>query len=230
MRELAKRYEERPGGYTRLHLYGNRPGDNAPRALLELVDNAKGDLKVEITARAMGREALLALKKSSPGVPSSKLDTKVFLNLSSKLEDDLTFNELTRLNIAKVVKYNPEEKRAELYRQADEHFRRLVASEELDGPRRPDESQMNTDLWEKNGPRMDSDRLRILPSIGRTHKAGVQLADQPHGANLAQPKPLFGRQKSSVIRLGKGSFAKRTSYKINPSSYKGARGLSARWQ
>jgi large subunit ribosomal protein L17 len=36
--ELGPRYRERPGGYTRILKYGYRPGDNAPMALMELVD------------------------------------------------------------------------------------------------------------------------------------------------------------------------------------------------
>ncbi len=36
--ELAPRYRERPGGYLRVLKMGFRPGDNAPMALVELVD------------------------------------------------------------------------------------------------------------------------------------------------------------------------------------------------
>jgi large subunit ribosomal protein L17 len=36
--ELAPRYENRPGGYTRMLKIGYRQGDNAPMVLLELVD------------------------------------------------------------------------------------------------------------------------------------------------------------------------------------------------
>ncbi len=36
--DLAPRYAERPGGYTRVLKAGFRHGDNAPRAVIELVD------------------------------------------------------------------------------------------------------------------------------------------------------------------------------------------------
>ena len=36
--ELGPRYKERPGGYTRILKCGYRPGDNAPMAIVELVD------------------------------------------------------------------------------------------------------------------------------------------------------------------------------------------------
>ena len=42
---ISERYKERPGGYTRIIKIGNRFGDNAPTAIIELVDrdeNAKG--------------------------------------------------------------------------------------------------------------------------------------------------------------------------------------------
>ena len=36
--ELGPRYKDRPGGYMRILKMGFRPGDNAPMALVELVD------------------------------------------------------------------------------------------------------------------------------------------------------------------------------------------------
>ncbi len=38
--DLAKRFKDRPGGYTRIIKVGLRRGDNAPLSLIELVDSA----------------------------------------------------------------------------------------------------------------------------------------------------------------------------------------------
>lgn len=36
--DLGKRFKQRPGGYVRVLKCGNRPGDNAPMAIVELVE------------------------------------------------------------------------------------------------------------------------------------------------------------------------------------------------
>lgn len=41
--ELGPRYEARPGGYLRILKYGFRKGDNAPMALVELVDRPNNE-------------------------------------------------------------------------------------------------------------------------------------------------------------------------------------------
>jgi len=46
--ELGKRYQSRPGGYLRILKCGFRPGDNAPMAIVELVDRPAGDDATEV--------------------------------------------------------------------------------------------------------------------------------------------------------------------------------------
>jgi len=41
--ELAPRYRDRPGGYTRIMKMGFRHGDNAPVVIMELVDYSTPD-------------------------------------------------------------------------------------------------------------------------------------------------------------------------------------------
>ena len=36
--DIGPRFKERPGGYVRILKCGNRPGDNAPMAYVQLVD------------------------------------------------------------------------------------------------------------------------------------------------------------------------------------------------
>lgn len=48
---LGPRYESRNGGYTRVLKHGFRPGDNAPRAFMELVDRpVDGEIVEDIEA------------------------------------------------------------------------------------------------------------------------------------------------------------------------------------
>jgi large subunit ribosomal protein L17 len=53
--ELGARYQERPGGYTRILKCGFRTGDKAPMAYVELVDRPASDVvaeEVEVSAEA----------------------------------------------------------------------------------------------------------------------------------------------------------------------------------
>lgn len=50
--ELAPRYQNRNGGYTRLLKHGFRDGDNAPRAFIELVDRPEATEVVQDSSNA----------------------------------------------------------------------------------------------------------------------------------------------------------------------------------
>src|SRR5512133_3842758 len=50
--ELGPRYKTRPGGYTRILKFGFRAGDNAPMALVELVDRPEPVKAEEVVEEA----------------------------------------------------------------------------------------------------------------------------------------------------------------------------------
>ena len=56
---LAERYKDRPGGYTRVLKAGFRYGDNAPMAVIELVDRDE-DAKGKADRERMGGSATVA--------------------------------------------------------------------------------------------------------------------------------------------------------------------------
>lgn len=124
--EFAKRYEHRSGGYTRIHKFGNRPGDNAPHAILELVDNPR-DIKFEMTAKAIGWELLSKkLHNSSPRalMESEAADVKQVIETERlrgpKERGDL--REKTRWSVQKVLKYRGNEAVEDLQKKAQDHM------------------------------------------------------------------------------------------------------------
>ena len=62
--EIGPRYENRPGGYTRIMRLGNRRGDNAELAILELVDSTARPKVTDTLKRKRQRRVLEAEEKA----------------------------------------------------------------------------------------------------------------------------------------------------------------------
>ncbi|KAI9624794.1 hypothetical protein KEM48_008686 [Puccinia striiformis f. sp. tritici PST-130] len=117
---LAKRYETREGGYTRIHRVGFRANDHAPLAVIELVDNAR-DLKRDKVIRTISRELAqleLSQKSTTPKTESSstgiksKIPAEVWRNVPCRSEvqakqiiDECKrlLPEMTKKNLKKVL-------------------------------------------------------------------------------------------------------------------------------
>ena len=66
--ELGPRYAKRPGGYLRILKFGFRLGDNAPMALVELMDRVeKSEAKTEGEASKAGKGDKAAKTKEKAG-------------------------------------------------------------------------------------------------------------------------------------------------------------------
>ena len=125
--EFAKRYANRPGGYTRIHKYGNRQGDNAPHAILELVDNPQ-DIRYEMTARSVGWDILSKRVGQTPGkdlVNEGVRDLEELVERERKRggkKKSEVLRQRTRWNLKKVLRYRGEEGVQDLARKAENHI------------------------------------------------------------------------------------------------------------
>ncbi|CCO31267.1 50S ribosomal protein L17 [Rhizoctonia solani AG-1 IB] len=99
------RYLQRPGGYTRILKYGHRPGDHAPKAILQLVDGPR-DLRIQMAGRAVGKETASSFAVNEPG---------------------RGLRERTKWAVDKALKFSREEGKKRLEAVAQEHANKLLA-------------------------------------------------------------------------------------------------------
>ncbi|GAA5928022.1 mitochondrial 54S ribosomal protein bL17m MRPL8 [Sporobolomyces koalae] len=106
---FAERYAARPGGYTRILRSGYRQGDNAPLAVLELVDN-KNDLRFENAAKTVGRELAIRTRDLSLGPEAfQQFRTSIEANgdegIVEALSNSTQLGSITRKNIVKALQF-----------------------------------------------------------------------------------------------------------------------------
>ncbi|MFQ5482156.1 MAG: 50S ribosomal protein L17 [Nitrospinaceae bacterium] len=74
---LSERYAERPGGYTRIIKIGNRRGDDAPMAILELVGGPQDTAAGKSTeTKKKGKPQKASGAKKAPAKPKAAQKTK----------------------------------------------------------------------------------------------------------------------------------------------------------
>lgn len=173
---FASRYAQRPGGYTRIHKFGNRFGDNAPHAVLELVDNPR-DIKLEMTARAVGWELLKERIQTG--------DVSELVQKGVDGADELIAKELalepravgqlrpaTRWNLQKIMRYREPSEYLEIVKKAQGHIVSLCKSKFLafihnstgfiigEACTNEDAAERSGEECERSGQKIDFDRLR----------------------------------------------------------------------
>jgi len=190
---LADRYSSRPGGYTRITKYGSRPGDNAPKCILSLVDGPR-DLEWEMAARTLGKEVFERGRKGDvrstvQGLVTSGLQ-KVGRAGKGVVSDDQDavwggLRENTQKSVIKVLRYRSEEEVQEFIRRSVAYAEALRIAPEAIRSLLPDDSE---EVPKNRAYSINRPRERIVAGY-RAPGSSVALA----GLGLAQG--ILGRQR-----------------------------------
>ncbi|TFK41075.1 ribosomal protein L17 [Crucibulum laeve] len=194
---FARRYADRPGGYTRIHKFGNRKGDNAPHAVLELVDNPR-DLRWEMTSRAIGWEVLRdklrhqrpeAIMNTGANGTQELVETERTLDVGEKG----VLRPMTRWNLQKVLRFRDQSATLDMGRKVGDYVDHLLATPMAF-------RAIHEEMKEKN-PRNSAPRRRAGQTVPGETRAGLDLSKGELGHKRPLPegrlltmKTVFGRK------------------------------------
>ena len=74
--ELGPRFQKRPGGYLRILKMGYRPGDSAPMAIVQLLDQPEQKPEAQAKAEEDMAEAKKSAKKKTKKAAAKKTSKK----------------------------------------------------------------------------------------------------------------------------------------------------------
>ncbi|KAK8858749.1 ribosomal protein L17 [Kwoniella newhampshirensis] len=169
---LSKRYAARPGGYTRIHKFGRRQGDNAPHAIVCLVDGPR-DLKFELLARTVGKESLEVLERKG--------------SLEGISEGWEGLGEKTRQEVERTLRFRSAEEQAVFKAKAREYADYLQAEESAYGGLRVPVVDPQTPAYRPPS--------RNAPKSGRALHAGERLSGMSvANTGLGLARGALGRQ------------------------------------